>query len=484
VAQVNFLRQVARRTWLFFETFVTPEDNWLPPDNFQEHPVPTVAHRTSPTNMGLSLLANVSAYDFGYIGIGQLLERTSNTLQSMETLERYLGHFYNWYDTQTKAPLTRYISTVDSGNLAAHLLTLRASLVEIADTPIAVGRIFLGLNDTLQILHGAITDSASASLIEFGQTLTGVTAQRFPVSLVEARVGLDRLAACAEVLVQELAEANSASSGEAGEWARTLSEQCKRNLAELIGLVPQSLSSPDDGNAKGAETWGLNLRQLAAQGNSGAENQLVLLERLARQAGEMAQMEYGFLFNPAQRQLSIGYNVGQRRLDSSYYDLLASEARLCNFVAIAQGQLAQESWFALGRMLTSVGQETALVSWSGSMFEYLMPLLVMPTFDNTLLDQTYKAAVNRQIEYGKERGVPWGISESGYNAVDIHFNYQYRAFGVPGLGLKRGLAEDLVIAPYASVLGLMVAPEAACANLQRLSTEKIAGKFGFYEAVD
>jgi cellobiose phosphorylase len=483
-AQVNFLRQVARRTWLFFETFVTPEDNWLPPDNFQEHPVPTVAHRTSPTNMGLSLLANVSAYDFGYIGIGQLLERTSNTLQSMETLERYLGHFYNWYDTQTKAPLTRYISTVDSGNLAAHLLTLRASLVEIADTPIAVGRIFLGLNDTLQILHGAITDSASASLIEFGQTLTGVTAQRFPVSLVEARVGLDRLAACAEVLVQELAEANSASSGEAGEWARTLSEQCKRNLAELIGLVPQSLSSPDDGNAKGAETWGLNLRQLAAQGNSGAENQLVLLERLARQAGEMAQMEYGFLFNPAQRQLSIGYNVGQRRLDSSYYDLLASEARLCNFVAIAQGQLAQESWFALGRMLTSVGQETALVSWSGSMFEYLMPLLVMPTFDNTLLDQTYKAAVNRQIEYGKERGVPWGISESGYNAVDIHFNYQYRAFGVPGLGLKRGLAEDLVIAPYASVLGLMVAPEAACANLQRLSTEKIAGKFGFYEAVD
>ena len=140
VAQINFLRQVARKTWLFFETFVTPEDNWLPPDNFQEHPVPTVAHRTSPTNIGLSLLANVAAHDFGYIGMSQLLERTSNTLQSMETLERYLGHFYNWYDTQTKAPLTRYISTVDSGNLAAHLLTLRASLMEIADTPIAVER--------------------------------------------------------------------------------------------------------------------------------------------------------------------------------------------------------------------------------------------------------------------------------------------------------------------------------------------------------
>ena len=164
-----------------------------------------------------------------------------------------------------------------------------------------------------------------------------------------------------------------------------------------------------------------------------------LLERLALQADEMSQMEYGFLFNSAQRQLAIGYNVGERRLDASYYDLLASEARLCNFVAIAQEQLPQESWFALGRMLTTYNGESALLSWSGSMFEYLMPLLVMPTFDNTLLDQTYKAAVDRQIAYGKEREVPWGISESGYNAVDVQFNYQYRAFGVPGLGLKRGL---------------------------------------------
>ena len=150
----------------------------------------------------------------------------------------------------------------------------------------------------------------------------------------------------------------------------------------------------------------------------------------------------------------------ERRRDASYYDLLASEARLCSFVAIAQGQLPQESWFALGRLLTTAGGEPTLLSWSGSMFEYLMPLLVMPTYENTLLDQTCKAAVERQIEYGKKRGVPWGISESGYNTIDVHLNYQYRAFGVPGLGLKRGLAEDLVIAPYASALALMVAPEA------------------------
>ena len=200
------------------------------------------------------------------------------------------------------------------------------------------------------------------------------------------------------------------------------------------------------------------------------------LERLARRSSEFARPEYDFLFDKERHLLSIGYNVGERRRDASYYDLLASEARLCSFVAIAQGQLPQESWFALGRLLTSIDGEPVLLSWSGSMFEYLMPLLVMPTYEHTLLDQTYQTAVERQIEYGRERGVPWGISESGYNTIDVHLNYQYRAFGVPGLGLKRGLAEDLVIAPYASALALMVAPEEACQNLQRLAGEGADGK--------
>ncbi len=198
----------------------------------------------------------------------------------------------------------------------------------------------------------------------------------------------------------------------------------------------------------------------------------------------MARLDYDFLFDESRDLLAIGYNVSERRRDPSYYDLLASEARLSSFVAIAQGQLPQQSWFALGRLLTNAGGEPTLLSWSGSMFEYLMPLLVMPTYDNTLLDETYKAAVNGQIEYGKARGVPWGISESGYNTTDVHLNYQYRAFGVPGQGLKRGLADDLVIAPYASALALMVAPEEACLNLQRLAAEGAEGKYGFYEAID
>ena len=215
-----------------------------------------------------------------------------------------------------------------------------------------------------------------------------------------------------------------------------------------------------------------------------ARARLAALQGLALRCEALARMEYGFLYDPSRHLLAIGYNVDERHRDLSYYDLLASEARLATFVAIAQGELPQESWFALGRLLTTAGGEPILLSWSGSMFEYLMPLLVMPTYGHTLLDQTCKAAVDRQIEYGKKRGVPWGISECGYNAIDVHRNYQYRAFGVPGLGLKRGLAEDLVIAPYASALALMVAPEEACLNLERLSAEGYEARYGFFEAID
>src|SRR4030042_1974311 len=195
-------------------------------------------------------------------------------------------------------------------------------------------------------------------------------------------------------------------------------------------------------------------------------------------------MEYGFLYDKSRHLQTVGYNVEDRRCDSSYYDLLASESRLSSFVAIAQDQLPQESWFALGRLLTTINGEPILLSWSGSMFEYLMPLLVMPSYENSLLYQTCRAAVMRQIEYGEQRGVPWGISESGYNRVDVQLNYQYRAFGVPGLGLKRGLAEDLVIAPHETALALMIAPREACENLQRVAVEGREGAYGFYEAVD
>ena len=187
-------------------------------------------------------------------------------------------------------------------------------------------------------------------------------------------------------------------------------------------------------------------------------------------------MDFSFLFDPARNFFSIGFNVTENRRDQSFYDLLASEARLCSYVTIAQGQVPQDHWFSLGRLLVAPRGEPVLVSWSGSMFEHLMPLLVMPNYPNTLLDQACKAAVRQHIEYGESREVPWGISESGYNRTDAHENYQYRAFGVPGLGLKRGLAEDLVIAPYATAMALMVAPREATANLQRLAREEREGR--------
>ena len=289
---------------------------------------------------------------------------------------------------------------------------------------------------------------------------------------------LDQLTTSAEEVVASvnaLDTVGASPENQALWWARAFAGQCRAALHELTFL-----DSPTVRGINEIPT----LRDLAGLGNQRAIERIAAIERLALQSGELARMEFDFLFDKERHLLTIGYNVGEHRWDASYYDLLASEARLYSFVAIAQGQLPQESWFALGRLLTTTSGEPILLSWGGSMFEYLMPLLVMPTYENTLLDQTYKAAVARQIEYGKKRGVPWGISESGYNTIDVRLNYQYRAFGVPGLGLQRGLAGDLVIAPYASALALMVAPEEACLNLERLSAEGFEGKYGFYEAID
>ncbi|MCK9984217.1 MAG: cyclic beta-1,2-glucan synthetase [Azoarcus sp.] len=510
--QSFFLRALARRTWAFFDTFVGADDHWLPPDNYQEYRVAAVAHRTSPTNIGMALLANLSAYDFGYITAGRLIERTTNTLRTMNALERHRGHFYNWYDTQTLHPLPPlYVSTVDSGNLAGHLLTLRAGLLALADERILTGQLFDGLRDTLTVFADVAETTtgkaAAGAWTEFRSALEAASAAP-PDTLAAAQSTLMRLATGAGELAARVVAGLDVGDGplperdakaeEARGWAQALERQCREALDELYFLAPWLAppAAPDRAEAHVAERVGdcvaecadpsgiPTLRELATAGSTRAQDRIAAIERLALQCGDFAAMDYEFLFDKTRHLLTIGYNVEERRLDASYYDLLASEARLCSFVAIAQGQVPQESWFTLGRLLTATGGEPVLLSWSGSMFEYLMPLLVMPSYDNTLLDQTCKAAVARQIEYGDQRGVPWGISESGYNTVDMHLNYQYRAFGVPGLGLKRGLADDLVIAPYASVLALMVAPEEACLNLQRLAAEGFLGKFGFFEAID
>ncbi|MEK6243979.1 MAG: glucoamylase family protein [Pseudomonadota bacterium] len=479
--QSAFLRLVSRKTWAFFETFVGPEDHWLPPDNFQESPATALARRTSPTNMGLALLANLSAYDLGYVPAGQLIERTRNAFATMHKLERHRGHFYNWYDTQSLQPLLpNYVSTVDSGNLAGHLLTLRPGLAALADQQILAARWLDGLDDTFRALLAAAPQIMSGAMLRFQQDLESALADR-PATLPAARRILERLAENAAQLAggldaQTASGLDADSNSEPDAWARALDRQC-RDLVDELALLAPGTAVPDMNTIP-------TLRELAAHGVSPARARMEEIAQLALQAGEMARMDYDFLYDEVRHLLAIGYNVTERRRDASYYDLLASEARFAVFVAIAQGQLPQQSWFALGRLLINAGSGPTLLSWSGSIFEYLMPLIVMPAYDNTLLDESCRAAVRRQIEYGAQRGVPWGMSESGYNTVDAALNYQYRAFGVPGLGLQRGLSEDLVIAPYATALALMVEPEAACENLQRLAADGILGRFGFYEAVD
>ncbi len=356
----ELLRDIARDTWRFFERFMGPEDHGLPPDNIQEIPEPKLSHRTSPTNIGMGLMATLAAHDLGLIPAENLVERVERCLSTMEGLERFEGHFLNWYDTRSLAPLPpRYVSTVDSGNLAG-------ALVAVAE----------------------------------------------------------------------------------------------------------------------------GLRQLSQVSESSPEPALLRrLESLAERADAFATgMNFRALHDPERRILSIGYRLadadGPGRLDPSYYDLLASEARLASFLAIAKGDLPETHWFHLGRLLTSVEGTPTLLSWSATIFEYLMPLLIMRSYPGTLLDRSCQMAVRSQRRYAAGRGVPWGISESAYNLVDRHDNYQYKAFGVPGLGLKRGLGDDLVVAPYATALAAMVDPASAARNFRRLAHEGLRGEYGYYEAID
>jgi cellobiose phosphorylase len=524
--QLAFLGRSARATWHFFETFVSAKENWLPPDNFQEIPTPRIASRTSPTNIGLALLANLAARDLGYIPAGGLIRRSRDTFATLKRLERYRGHFYNWYDTRTLKPLPPlYVSSVDSGNLAGHLLTHSSGLRELQDEKVFTPRAFAGLRDTLGVLMDLAPGNDALAKLD--------------AELAAAPSGLRAAFALLKRAADQATRFADTMAGEQErlrEWAQTLRADCEGHLEELQSLAPwlALACAGDDGRRDAARNSprrlprgkrgplapAASLDELLAEldeartfrevclfeqspvlpGDAGgalaelwrcvrtagerARQRLMEVEALAKEGDQLADMDFSFLFRKERDLFSTGFNVAEHRCDPGFYDLLASEARLCSYVAIALGQVPQDHWFSLGRLLVASRGEPVLVSWSGSMFEYLMPLLVMPNYENTLLDQTCRAAVRQQVDYGRFRGLPWGVSESGYNMTDGDQNYQYRAFGVPGLGLKRGLAEDAVIAPYATALALMVAPVEACENLQRLAAEGRAGDFGFYEAVD
>jgi cyclic beta-1,2-glucan synthetase len=467
-ADARALRLVARRTWRYFETFVTVADHMLPPDNFQEDPKPVLARRTSPTNLGLYLLSAVSARDFGWAGTTETVERLEATLATMSSLQRFRGHFYNWYDTGDLRPLDpRYVSSVDSGNLAGHLIAVANACREWISRPLAASRLFAGIEDALSLARDAIRELPDDRRTEFisrhelDSTLDILGAalhhdHSLPEELPAQLMDLARQAATVVDIAQTLA-----------------SEYGDENGIEMLFWAQAAQRSIDSHRRDVTQT---------AEIARALNQRLAALESTARSMADA--MEFGFLLDQDRKLLSIGYLVADGKLDVSCYDLLASEARLASFVAIAKGDIPPRHWFRLGRAVTPIERGAALISWSGSMFEYLMPSLVMRAPAGSLLEQTSRLIIRRQITYGTALGLPWGISESAYNARDLEFTYQYSNFGVPGLGLKRGLSENAVVAPYATALATMVEPAASARNFARLVAVGASGRYGFYEALD
>jgi len=550
------LRRLARKTWSFFETFIGEADHWLPPDNYQEDPKGEVAHRTSPTNIGLYLLGLLAAHDFGYLSLPGLLERLEKTFAILDRLERFHGHFYNWYDTITLRPLQPgYVSTVDSGNLLACLETLKQGLREKTEERIPGPSLRLGLADTLGLIaeefHAMELPSLAEPLALF-QVMEDdlkdldrqLTTEPSDLCAWNQWFGdLDRVAQQFRAHLQTLAGILQEVPDDLERWAGAFAAQVSDRRAELGRLMPwldilgeakgndarqvegdpkhsgpwqalrKRLNSPssiaelqarvEDWKAEVSSLGAQNRSTYAANDDSGSEAERLQrlpsmlevesaagtwLERsqsLAERAQALAhEMDFKLLYNEQRNLFSIGYNLSLNRHDNAHYDLLASEASLTSFLAIARGDVLKRHWFHLGRPLTTAGGGIVLLSWGGTMFEYLMPRLFFRSFAGTLLDESWRSAVRRQIEYGKQRHVPWGISESAFSALDAALDYQYQSFGVPGLGLKRGLGDNLVIAPYATALALPIAGHAALANFRHLRAEGAEGPFGLYEAVD
>ncbi len=481
----NELRLWSRRIWAFFEDFVNAKENWLPPDNIQVDPPRGVAHRTSPTNIGLALVANLAARDFGYISTSRMLLRIGHTLNTIDQLDSWKGHLYNWYDTESLKPLHPiYVSTVDSGNLVTYLLTLEAGLSDTLAKPIITLNQVYGLKDTYTLLAEEATGQISEPVESFARAIDRILESQ----------DLDLLA-WHDLLVQGstvLAEP-AVSSTFWGSHLKIMVEDFLEEFGKLYSgllnndkLTPQELEQVSRCGINELKSF-YDSRNKAIGGQETTEIERIISEIKQLQSRlETKSMDTDFkpLFDAHRQLFSTGYRMEEQTLDKSYYDLLASEARQASFIAIAKGDISQSHWFRLGRSLTEVKGRRSLVSWSGTMFEFLMPLLVLKNYPNTILAETYKSVVAIQEWYGKWRKVPWGISESGFYMLDAQLNYQYKAFGVPGLGLKRGLIQELVVAPYATFLALMVEPIKALNNIRVMQKMGFNGLYGLYEAAD
>ena len=530
-SELDLLRKLARRTWRYFNDFVDEDTSWLPPDNYQVSHQNQLAMRTSPTNIGLWLLSALGAHDFGYLTADQVIHRVGQTFRTLKKLERFEGHLLNWYDLSSLQPLhPRYVSMVDSGNLLACLWTLESGFQELIRKPIVGPHALAGLFDTLMILRGEL-DSGEAerhhealllleSILRHPPELTTEIIHRIRLAIEPATkladdlregAGLDgggpywsrqlerQVSAWADVIDRYLAWLESLGSmapelenigGQVSVLSRLVLaesptfESISAETSVPLKILREALEQMDRPSDVIA-TWLDDFNQQLSVSHANALETFENAELQIQNGHDLASgMNMKFLYDDQRRLFNIGFNVDSEQLDGSHYDLLASEARLGSFVCIARGDVPTGHWLALHRPHGLIGRRRALLSWTGTMFEYLMPGLLMRNFENSLLDRANREAVRAHIRYGRQRGVPWGISESAYGDLDLNMTYQYKAFGVPGLGLKRGLGEDLVVAPYATMLGLGVDPQASVRNLTRLEGLGLLGSYGYYEAID
>lgn len=560
----RWLRLIARKNWNYFEQTLGPDNNWLPPDNVQEYPSLRVANRLSPTNEGLFLVSVLAARDFGYVSLHAMLDFWERNLQSLSQLPRVGGHFFNWYDTTTMQPLRpRYLSTVDSGNLAASLLVVQQGIDELRKGSIPRAKPWQGLADTVAVAEAyAVPTKRDRSADPCHAELSGVLrklqqeCEQPPRELLELPSAMAVLKDCrlelsracdvdifpsiGRTLEDDFSEIKSlrcwldgqlrdysqlfawleplagvphsetgrTQSPNAGDWRDShscreawnqLTEEAEtiRSLADLIELEDRLAASvarlQDALQAAGTDSrvreqgrqWidaFIHSVRACSQNATEIDSRLVEVSRCARQLVD--EMNFGFLYDPLRRLFSIGYNLDEGQLDGAHYDLLCSEARLTSYLAVARGDVPVRHWFRLGRQTTYAAGQVGVLSWGGTMFEFLMPLLFQPRIEGSLLAAACETAVGQQQWFARQRGVPWGVSESAYASFSPNSDYQYQSFGVPGLGLKRGLSKDNVVAPYATMLALEVCPTAAVRNLRRLENEGMLARWGFYEAID
>ncbi|HSM06026.1 MAG TPA: glucoamylase family protein [Longimicrobiales bacterium] len=502
-----WLRGVAHLTWTFFDRFIGPETGWLPPDNVQAKPFRGVAARTSPTNVGLGLLALQSARDFGWLGRREVLARLERARATIDGLEHFRGHLLNWYSTSDGRTLwPRYVSTVDSGNFVASLVALGRAMAEFPDAELWRDEDVRGMRDHVAALGDLATappssDSTSSRLPADAFS----TLARLEATAAEGRSGdpvvwgsfLDRLQADAEAVREALDLPREDPRVTADPLSETLArllvriEEARDEVRRFVPWIARGESPPPEvvsARSPGELATALTGRPddpLARAALAEVRGCLARAEDLGRWMRTTVEAtDFRTLYDPEADLFFIGMNVDTLEPDAGRYDLLASEARLASFLAVAKGDVPLEHWFRLGRPTGVTDEGSVLLSWSGTMFEYLMPLLLTGSWPGTLLAETCEAAVDAQVRYADRAGLPWGISESAYNVLNLDLDYQYRAFGVPGLALKRGMSEDFVVAPYASALGAMIRPASAVDNLRRLGAEGAMGHYGFYDAID